>query len=139
MATGMHAHPWSAYDKGERTMRYLVAAVAITAAALFAPPAHAHIVQATTSLSLTDVDVGDKAQLEQALQSAVDEVLSDVIAFTPSLVTLTDAEVVGERLYVRLLIADEAGERMLHDLNQGDLLGSPDDGAGHAASARTVL
>jgi hypothetical protein len=120
-------------------MKYLVAASAVTAAALFASPAHAHIVQATTSLSLTDVDVHDTGKLEEALRSAVEEVLSNVIAFTPSLVTLTDAEVVGERLYVRLLIADEAGERMLQDLHRGDDQAGPGAGPRPDAAARTVL
>ena len=33
---------------------------------------------------------------------------------------LTDAQVIGGRLYVRVLIADEAGERTLQELTEGD-------------------
>ncbi len=101
-------------------MKYLLSAIIVASVAWLAAPAGAHVVQATTSLSLTDVDVHDRPQLEQALKSAVDKVLTDVIAFRPTFVTLTDAQVIGQRLYVRLLIADEEGERTLHDLKQDE-------------------
>ena len=99
-------------------MKHLLSAVIGASMLWLAAPAMAHVVQATTSLSLIDLDVHDKPKLEQALKSAIDEVLSDVIAFKPTLVTLTDAQVVGERLYVRLLIADEEGEKTLDALIQ---------------------
>ena len=88
--------------------------------ALFGAPAWAHVVQATTSVSLTDVDVNDKPELEKVLKAAVNDMIRGAIAFKPTLVTLTDAQVVGERLYVRVLIADEEGERTLQELSQGD-------------------
>jgi hypothetical protein len=108
-------------------MKYLLSALIIVSAALLAAPAMAHVVQATTSLSLADVDVHDKPQLQQALKSAVDQVLADVIAFKPTLVALTDAQVIGQRLYVRLLIADADGEKTLDELNQGDGSGGGPD------------
>ena len=43
--------------------------------------------------------------------------MKDTIAFQPTLVALTDAQVVGERLSFRVLIADEDGERVLSVLN----------------------
>ena len=49
--------------------------------------------------------------MRAALHDAVDNVLKDAIAFTPTLVVLTSAAVVGDRLYVRLLLADQDGER----------------------------
>jgi len=98
-------------------MKHLLSALIIVSAALLAAPAGAHVVQATTSFSLVDVDMNDKPQLENALKTAVDEVLSDVIAFTPTLVALTDAQVIGERVYVRLLIADEEGEKTIDALS----------------------
>ncbi len=99
-------------------MNRLSAALAV-ALLLAAAPASAHVVQATTSLSLTDVDINDEPQLKQAVRSAVDEVLTNAIAFTPTLVALTGAQVVGERLYLSLLIADEEGERTLDALEKG--------------------
>jgi hypothetical protein len=101
-------------------MKYLLAVLMLVSVALFGAPAWAHVVQVTTSVSLTDIDPNDKPELEKALKSAVNELLKTAIAFTPSLVTLTDAEVIGERLYVRVLIADEDGERTLQELMNGE-------------------
>ena len=99
-------------------MKRLSAALAV-ALLLAAAPASAHVVQATTSLSLTEVDINDEPQLKQAVRSAVDEVLTNAIAFTPTLVALMGAQVVGERLYLSLLIADEEGEQTLDALEKG--------------------
>ena len=99
-------------------MKRLSAALAV-ALLLAAAPASAHVVQATTSLSLTEVDINVEPQLKQAVRSAVDEVLTNAIAFTPTLVALMGAQVVGERLYLSLLIADEEGERTLDALEKG--------------------
>lgn len=97
-------------------MKHLLFAAMVAAAAMFTTPAAAHVVQATSSLSLTDLDVNDKPQLEQALKTAVNQLLKDTIAFQPTLVALTDAQVIGERLFFRVLIADEDGERVLAEL-----------------------
>ena len=91
---------------------------ALAAAALallgLAAPASAFVVEVTTSVAVRDAE--DQATIRSAVQSAVDDVLKDAIAFTPTLVVLTRAMVVGERLYLRLLIADEDGERTVNDL-----------------------
>jgi hypothetical protein len=47
-------------------------------------------------------------------------VLKDAIAFTPTMVVVTRALLVGERLYIRLLIADQDGERTFKDLAEPD-------------------
>ena len=102
-------------------MKLLLFAVIIGTVAMLGTPAAAHVVQATSSLPLTDLDVNDTAKVEQALKTAVGQVLKDTIAFEPTLVALTDAQVIGERLYFRVLIADEEGERTLAELTgQGD-------------------
>jgi hypothetical protein len=98
-------------------MRFLLFAVIIVSAALVAAPADAHVVHAVSSFSITDIDIHDNPLMEQALKTAVNKVLNDTIAFTPTVVVLTDAQVVGERLYFRVLIADEDGERTLTELN----------------------
>ena len=56
------------------------------------------------------------ARCEPAIRDAIDNVLQDAIAFTPTLVVLTSAAVVGDRLYVRLLLADQDGERTFEAL-----------------------
>ena len=53
--------------------------------------------------------------------------LAATIAFKPTMVALTDARVMGEKLLVRLLIADADGERMLKDLTDGMGSASPDE------------
>ena len=96
----------------------LVAIILASAAWVAAPaPADAHVVQAVSSFSLTDIDAQDRPQLEQALKTAVGKVLENTIAFTPTFVALTDAQIIGERLYFRVLIADEDGERTLTEIN----------------------
>ena len=62
-------------------MKHLLFAVIIGTAAMFGTPAAAHVVQATSSLALAGLDVDDNAKLEQALKTAVDQVLKDTIAF----------------------------------------------------------
>jgi hypothetical protein len=96
----------------------IVAAGLLTASlALLTPsPVPAHVVEVTTSLSLEQVQ--DKAQLREALKAEVDRVLATAIAFTPTVVALTDARRVGERLMVRLLIADADGERLIEALER---------------------
>ncbi len=116
-------------------MRHLLFALIIGTAAMFGTPAAAHVVQATSSLSLADLDVNDKPQLEQALEAAVKQLVEDTIAFQPTLVALTDAQVIGERLYFRILLADEEGERTI-----AELIGhGPDSDTERPAKARTTL
>lgn len=98
-------------------MRRLVAA-ACTALTLSLPaPAAAFVVEVTTSVSVEDAE--DNGQLKDALQTAVDHVLNEAIAFRPTVIVLTRAVVLGNRLYVRLLLADADGEQTFNDLAPG--------------------
>jgi cytochrome c biogenesis protein CcdA len=92
-----------------------------------ASPAAAILVEVTTSVAMNEAD--DQAKIKHAVQSAVDGVLKDAIAFTPTLVVLTRAVVVGERLYLRLLIADQDGEQTFKELAEPHA----DDAAGSAS------
>jgi hypothetical protein len=96
--------------------RLAVAAFAALLWAGSAAPAAAFVVEVTTSIAIEDAD--DDAQLKKALQGAVDSVLKDAIAFKPTMVVLTHAVVKGGRLYVRLLLADQDGERTVRDLGR---------------------
>jgi hypothetical protein len=95
-------------------MKRLVAAAAAAVLAWSATPATAFVVEVTTSVALADAD--DQGELKTALQAAVDNVLTDAISFTPTMIVLTHAVLVGDRLYVRLLLADQDGERTFNDL-----------------------
>jgi hypothetical protein len=83
---------------------------------LAASPAAAYLVEVTTSVAVGDAE--DRGALRDALLTAVGDVLKEAIAFKPTLIVLTDATIVGDRLYVRLLVADPDGERTFDELNQ---------------------
>jgi hypothetical protein len=117
-------------------MKLLILAIPVVLAALLGTPADAHVVHATSSFSLADIDVDDKPQLERALKAAVTQVLTDTIAFEPTFIALTDAQVIGQRLYFRVLIADEDGERTLSELH-GHSGRAPD--VNRPARAHTIL
>jgi hypothetical protein len=91
----------------------------VAAACLFvlltSSSAAAHLVEITTSVAVTGDE--DRNTLATAVMTAVDSALKDAIAFTPTLVVLTDATMVGDRLYLRLLVADQEGERTFDLLN----------------------
>jgi hypothetical protein len=89
-------------------VRRLVA-LALGLVLLSGGPASAYLVEVTTSVAIDDVE--DQSEIQSAIRGAIDDVLRDAIAFTPTLVVLTSAAVVGDRLYVRLLLADRDGER----------------------------
>ena len=93
-------------------MRRLAAALVLVV--LTSSPAAAFLVEVTTSIAVTGTE--DRGELQNALMTAVDDVLKEAIAFTPTLIVLTHATVVGDRLYVRLLVADSDGERTFDEL-----------------------
>jgi hypothetical protein len=94
-------------------MRRLAAAWALVL--LTSSGAAAHLVEITTSVAVTGEE--DRGALASAVMTAVDAALKDAIAFTPTLIVLTDATVVGGRLFLRLLVADQEGERTFDLLN----------------------
>jgi hypothetical protein len=98
--------------------RRAAAGAALMLATSLATPAAAFVVEVTTSISVDDAH--DEGQLKDALQNAVDSVLNDAIAFKPTVVVLTHAVVMRGRLYVRMLLADQDGERTFKDLDPED-------------------
>jgi hypothetical protein len=90
-------------------MRRLAAGAVALALTAVAAPATAFLVEATTSVSIEDVH--DEAALEDARQKTVDSVRSDAIAFRPTVVVVRQAVLIRGRLYLRLLVADQDGER----------------------------
>jgi hypothetical protein len=104
-------------DHRGRGRSILAGAMLVAGLALLgASAAAAHVVEVTTSLSMDQVQ--DRTKLKEALETEVNRVLATTIAFKPTVVALTGARQVGERLMVRLLIADEEGERLMQDLER---------------------
>jgi hypothetical protein len=90
-------------------------AAALTLVLLTSSGAAGHLVEITTSVAVTGQE--DRSTLASAVMTAVDAALKDAIAFTPTLIVLTEATVVGDRLFLRLLVADQEGERTFDLLN----------------------
>ena len=104
----------------------LVAGFAFLAGMLgVASLAAAHVVQVTTAIDITDIK--SPHEFERALQTAVEEAATEAIAFEPAVVALTGLRIVGDRVLVGVLFADEAGKAMLEALGQGQ---GPDEGQG---------
>ena len=79
--------------------------------------AAAHVVQVTTAIDIADIQ--GPHDFEQALQNAVEEAANEAIAFEPAIVALTGVRIVGDRVLVGVLFADQAGKEMLEALGQG--------------------
>jgi hypothetical protein len=108
--------------------RSLVAGALVFGSVMVATPAPAHVVEVTTAVDMPESR--DEGAMKEMLQKAVERVLADTIAFKPTMVALTDARVMGEKLLVRLLIADADGERMLKDLRDDTGSASPGEDEG---------
>jgi hypothetical protein len=93
-----------------------------------AGPAGAHVAEVTTSVALADVQ--DSASLHRVIEMVVDRARSETIAFTPSVVAVTGLRVLGDRVLIGLLFADEDGEAMLRDLRDGGT-GHGEEGTDH--------
>jgi len=79
-----------------------------------APPALAHVVEAVASVPAEQA--GDHEKLDGAIEAAIDDVVSHAIAFQPTVVSLLDAKVIGDRIYLFVLIADKDGEEAIRVL-----------------------
>jgi hypothetical protein len=81
----------------------------------YAAPAAAYVVAVPTSVAASTL--ADDDDLKAAITSAVDDVLSHAIAFSPTFVTVQTARVIEGRVYILLLIGDDDGEKMLEKLS----------------------
>src|SRR4029450_968650 len=71
------------------------------------PSAIAHVVE--TVASIPTEQAGDREKLDGAIKVAIDDLVSHAIAFQPTVVSLLDAKVIGDRIYLFVLIADKGG------------------------------
>ncbi|MBI2205133.1 MAG: hypothetical protein HYU41_14900 [Candidatus Rokubacteria bacterium] len=76
-------------------------------------PASAFVAHITTSVPVHDVS--DEAQLRDAVVQAVEDVLKETIDFEPALIVVTRALLLGDRLYIQLLVADDEGARVFDE------------------------
>jgi hypothetical protein len=96
----------------------LVAGLAFLVAMLAAAGlAAAHVVQVTTAIDIADVK--SPHEFERVLEAAVEKAANEAIAFEPSLVALTGMRIVGDRVLIGVLFADDAGKEMLEGLGRG--------------------
>ena len=91
-------------------MRTMCAALILALAVGAARPAIADIAEVTTSVSMPAPATDEN--LESAVKAAARAVLSK-IELQPVMMLVTGAFVSSGRLYVRFLVADEAGARIL--------------------------
>ena len=84
--------------------------VAILGLALLttAGPAGAYVIEALTSIPANQAR--DKAELEKEIEAALDDLASHAVRFRPTLVSLREAKLVGDRIYLFVLLADADGE-----------------------------
>ena len=92
-------------------MKTLLATILGLALGTAASPAAAYVVAIPTSISAESV--ADDTDLTAALRSAIDDVLSHAVAFSPTFVTVQTARLVGDRVYILLLIGDADGEETI--------------------------
>jgi hypothetical protein len=89
---------------------------------VFATTAPAFVAEITTSIPA--VKAADDTDLMQALADAVDDAVHHAIGFTPTVVTLQQARLVGDRIYLLLLIVDHDGEELMKQLGVDDASGA---------------
>jgi len=114
-------------------MKSLLAAIAGLAVVASANPAMAYVVEVATSIPVTSA--GDDAQLSHAIRSAIDDVLNHAIGFVPTVVTVQNARILGDRIYILLLIADGDGEETMKKLS-ADEPGPAGDAGGEGVRTR---
>ena len=106
-------------------IRALSIAVALGLALLAtASPARAYVIEALTSIPADEA--ADKEALAQAIRAAVNDIATHAVAFTPTMVSLRQAKLVGDRIYLFILLADSAGEAEIEVLQAASTPPGPD-------------
>jgi hypothetical protein len=118
-------------------MKTLVAVAVALALAASAHAASAYVAVVGTAVSVPSVpDAERSARLEVAIWAAIRDVLEHAVAFTPTVVTIEDARIVGDRLHLLIFLSDEGGASSTNPPPRDDGLGSGrDDEAGSGPPA----
>jgi hypothetical protein len=92
-------------------MKTLVAVAVALALAGSAHVAAAYVAVVGTAIPIPNAsDAERSARLEEVVWAAIRDVLEHAVAFTPTVVTIQDARIVGDRLYLFIFLSDEGGE-----------------------------
>lgn len=92
-------------------MKTLVAVAVALALAASAHVASAYVAVVGTDIPIPSVpDAERSARLEEVIWAAIRDVLEHAVAFTPTVVTIEDARIVGDRLHLLIFLSDETGE-----------------------------
>jgi hypothetical protein len=77
-------------------------------------PAPAYMVEAVTAIPAAEGD--DRRRLEDAIQAAMDDLATHAVALTPTVMALLDARLIGDRIFLFVLLADRDGEQAVKRL-----------------------
>jgi hypothetical protein len=118
-------------------MKTLVAVAVALALAASAHVASAYVAVVGTDIQIPSApDAERSARLEAVIWAAIRDVLEHAVAFTPTVVTIEDARIVGDRLHLLIFLSDEAGESSTNPAPRDDGPGSGrDDEAGSGPPA----
>jgi hypothetical protein len=123
---------------------------ALAVAVVLALAASAHVASAYVAVVGTDIQIPSapaaerSARLEEVIWAAIRDVLEHAVAFTPTVVTIEDARIVGDRLHLLLFLSDEGGESVTQPSGPIEGLGNrhsdegrtrPNDEAGQGPAA----
>ena len=99
-------------------MRKLLVASAVgLAVVISANVVSAYVAVVTTAIAVTPAAIANRGQLGDVVRAAVRDVLDHAVGFTPTVVSLEKATVIGDRLYLILFIADKDGEALMEALS----------------------
>ena len=118
-------------------MKTLVAVAVALALAASAHAASAYVAVVGTDIPIPSAPDSERsARLEVAIWAAIRDVLEHAVAFTPTVVTIEDARIVGDRLHLLIFLSDEGGESVTQPPTRDDGPGrGRDDEAGNGPSA----
>ena len=109
-------------------MKTLVAVAVALALAASAHVASAYVAVVGTDISIPSAPDSERsARLEVAIWAAVRDVLEHAVAFTPTVVTIEDARIVGDRLHLLIFLSDEGGGSVTQPPTRDDGPGSGRD------------
>jgi len=87
-------------------MKTLVAVAIALALVASGRVAEAYVAVVGTAISVPSApDAERSARLEEAIWAAIRDVLEHAVAFTPTVVTIEDARIVGDRLYLSIFLS----------------------------------
>jgi hypothetical protein len=117
-------------------MKTLVAVAVALALAASAHVAAAYVAVVGTVIPIPSApEVERSVRLETVIWAAIRDVLEHAVAFTPTVVTIEDARIVGDRLHLLIFLSDES-ESVTHPPTRDDGPGSgQDDEAGSGPPA----